>query len=154
MATHKEQDERVVLPGFAPSIDGRRELVHLHGCGGLALTAGEFAAHVVGHAAEGDLNQPGARIVRDAFPRPLRSRRDQSLLHCVLGGGEVAKTADDRAEHLRRKFAQQMLGSDVRQLVRHGSSSVLRVMICRTSMGMLNGTPPGPGPADNREAIS
>ena len=113
MATHKEQDERVVLIGFIPSVDGRRQLVHLHGRSGLALPAGQFAAHVVRHAAKGDLNQPGPRIVGNAFPRPLRGRRDQGLLHGVLGGGEVAKTADHRAEHLRRKIAQQVLGSDV-----------------------------------------
>src|SRR3984957_7960740 len=33
------------------------------------------------------------------------------------------------------------------------NSSPLPVMICRTSIGMLVGTPPGPGPADNRAAI-
>jgi hypothetical protein len=37
---------------------------------------------------------------------------------------------------------------------RHGRSSVLPLMICRTSIGMSVGTPPGPGPADNRAAIS
>jgi hypothetical protein len=43
----------------------------------------------------------------------LHGRRDQCLLNGVLGGGEVTETADDRAEHLRREFAQQMLGTGV-----------------------------------------
>ena len=51
------------------------------------------------------------RIVGDAFSGPLDRRREQRLLNGVLGGGEVAETPDDGAEHLRREFAQQMLGS-------------------------------------------
>src|ERR1700677_72090 len=154
MAAHKEQDERVILLGFTPSIDRRRQLVYLHGRDGLALPAGHFAAQVVRHAAKGDLDQPAPRVTGKALNRPLRGSRYQGLLNGVLSGGEVPKTADHSAEHLRREIAQQVLGSDVQQLVRHGSSSVLACMICRTSMGMLNGTPPGPGPADNRAAIS
>ena len=72
-----------------------------------------------------NLNQPSPRIVRNAFTRPLHGRRYQGLLHSVLGSGEVVKTANHHAEHLRRKIAQQMLGSDVQHSVRHGSSSVL-----------------------------
>src|SRR5271156_185005 len=154
MATHKQQDEGVVLFGFTLSIDGRSQLVHLHGRDGLALPAGQFTAHVVRHAAKGDLYQPGPWIAGKALKRPLRGSRYQGLLNGVLRGGEVPKTADHHAEYLRREIAQQVLSSDVQQLVRHGSSSVLACMICRTSMGMLNGTPPGPGPADNRAAIS
>ena len=41
------------------------------------------------------------------------ARRDQRFLHGVLGGGEVTKAADHRAEHLRRQLAQQVLGTDV-----------------------------------------
>ena len=64
---------------------------------------------MIRHAAKGDLDQPSPRIARHAFFRPLCSRRNQGLLHSVLGGGEVAKTADYCAEHLRRKIAQQVL---------------------------------------------
>ena len=91
---------------------------------GLALPAGHFAAHVVRHAAKGYLGQPRPRIVRNAIARPLHGRRYQGLLHSVLGSGEVPKTANHRAEYLRREIAQQAPGSDVQQLVRHGSSSV------------------------------
>src|SRR5579859_2969569 len=62
---------------------------------------------------EANLNQPAARIFGNAFPRPLKSCREQGFLNGVLGGGEVAEAADDCAEHLRRKLAQQMLGLDV-----------------------------------------
>jgi hypothetical protein len=77
------------------------------------VPARQLPAQVIGHAPPRHLNQPGARIAGKAFPRPLNGRRDQCLLNRVLGGGEVAKTADNRAEHLRREFAQQMLGSVV-----------------------------------------
>ena len=85
--------------------------------------------------------------------------REQRLLHGVLGGSEIAEAPDDGAEHLRREFAQQMLGIDVPWLGGHSKSryrgsSVLTLMICRTSIGILKVAPPGPGPADSRAAIS
>ena len=64
---------------------------------------------MVRHATRGNLNQPAARIVRNSFPRPLGERRDHRLLHRIFGCGEVMKTANHRAEHLRRQLAQQML---------------------------------------------
>ena len=41
----------------------------------------------------------------------MNDRCHQRLLNGILGGSEVMETADDRAEHLRRGFAQQMLGT-------------------------------------------
>jgi hypothetical protein len=58
-------------------------------------------------------------------PHTLRIRAQRTISSCklcrerrpplngILGGGEVMETADDRAEHLRREFAQQMLGTGV-----------------------------------------
>jgi hypothetical protein len=68
---------------------------------------------VIGHAAQSDLDKPGARVVRHAFLRPLRRRRDQRLLDGILGVSEVMEAANDHAEHLWRKFAQQMLGMGI-----------------------------------------
>ena len=145
MTAHKEQDERVVLLRLT------FKLVDLHRRGGFPAAAGQLAAQVIGHAPGGDLNQPGARIVGKAFPRPLQGGCDQCLLNGVLGVGEVTEAADDRAEHLRRKLAQQMLGCVKRA---HSKSSGGPLMTCRTSIGMLIGGPPGPGAADARAAIS
>ena len=46
---------------------------------------------------------------------PLQRRREQRLLHRVLGGGEVAEAPDDGAEHLRRQLAQQVLAGEVQR---------------------------------------
>ena len=154
MAAHEEQDERVVLIGFARSGGRGRHLPGLHGSGGFAAAAGHFAAQVVGHAPAGHLNQPGAGIVGNAFARPLNGRREQGLLHGVLGGGEVAETADHRAEHLRREFAQQMLVTGVQRPRGHTNSSGGPLITCRTSIGMFSGAPPCPGAADARAAIA
>ena len=106
------------------STDGRHGFRFSRHCG-FPLATGNFAAHLVGHAAACDLNQPAPRILGNTLLRPLREGRDHGLLHRILGGGEVAKTASDCAEHLRRKFAQQMLGSRVPWLL----SSQLRYNI-------------------------
>jgi len=45
----------------------------------------------------------------------MRGRRDQCLLHGVLGRGEVARSPDHRAEHLRRQVAQQTLDAEARR---------------------------------------
>ena len=99
------------------------------------------------------MNQPAARVVGQAVARPLRGRGDQRLLHRVLGGGEIAEAADDRAEHLRRELAQQLLGAEIQRGARHRYSSGGPLITCRTSIGMFSGAPPGPGAADACAAI-
>ncbi len=125
----------------------------LHGRSVLAAAAGNFAAHLIGHAPGGDLNQPGAGMVGEAGSRPLNGGGEQGFLHGVLGGSEVAEAAHDRAEHLRREIAQQVLGGCVQRLRAHSRSSGGPLMTCRTSMGIPSGTPPGPGAAEARAAI-
>jgi len=108
---------------------------------------------MIRHAADGDLNEPSARIFGNAFARPLERGGEQRLLNSVFGRGEVMEAPHDRAEHLRRKVAQQVLGVGAEHRFCHETSSVRLVMIWRTSMGMLVGTPPGPGPDESRAAI-
>ena len=86
--------------------------------------------------------------------RPLNGGRHQCLLNRVLSGGEVAETADDRAENLRRQLAQQMLSVGVQRRRGHSSSSGGPLITCRTSIGMFIGVPPGPGAADALAAIA
>src|SRR5271170_6987779 len=70
----------------------------------------------------------------------------------------IPETASDSAEHLRRKLTQQMLGSRIPFLghwsSRYSISGGGPLMTWRTSIGMFNGTPPGPGAADALAAIS
>ena len=80
---------------------------HLAGDRVLAAAARHLAAQVVGDAAQGDVVQPAARVGGDALRRPLRRRGDQCLLHRVLRRVEVAVPPRHRAQHLRRKLAQQ-----------------------------------------------
>jgi hypothetical protein len=68
---------------------------------------------VIRHAPRGNLNQPGARIIGDAFPWPLNGGRQQRFLHGVFGVREVPETADDRAKYLWREITQLMLETAV-----------------------------------------
>ena len=154
MAAHKEEDERIILIRLILKVGRGHLVIELHGRGSFPAPASQFTALVIGHAPGSDVNQPGARILGQAFPRPLNSRRYQCLLNGILGGGKVAETADDRAEHLRREFAQQMLGTGVQRARRHWNSSGGPLITCRTSIGMFIGTPPSPGAADAPAAIS
>ena len=158
MTAHEEQDERVVVL-FAFGIEGRdEEEWRFSGGGGFAIEARTLAAHAIGHAARGNVDEPGARIVGEAFLRPLICGGDECILHRVLGGGEVAEAAKDGTEHLRREVAEEMLGGCVER--RHNgflqatNSSGGPLMTWRTSMGMTKGLPSAPGAEEARAAIS
>ncbi len=126
MAAHEEQDERVVLLRFILDAIERRYVRRLFRCHrGLPAPASQLATQTIGHAPRGDLNQPAARILGNAFARPLHGRRHQCLLNGILRRGEVAETADDRSEHPRRELAQQMLGIGVQWGHRYSSGGPL-----------------------------
>ena len=61
-----------------------------------------------------DIDEPGARIGRDAFARPLHERRGEGILHGVLGELKVAEQADQRGQNAAALVAEQQ--SD---LIRH-----------------------------------
>ena len=82
--------------------------VGLHHGEAFAAAAGAIAADLIGHPADGDLNEPSARIVGHAGLGPLQCGGEQRFLHGVFGGGEVAEPADHRPKHLRRELAQQL----------------------------------------------
>jgi len=148
MTAHEQKIQDVV--SFRDRlVGGERELLL---CGdqahddGLALPARALRANVIGNLAPGDVDQPRAWVLGQAVARPLRRCRDQRLLNGVFRGTEVAETMNDRAEHLRRELAQQVLGLGVE---RHQSSSLGgSLMTWRTSMARLSGSPPTPGAAD------
>ncbi len=79
-----------------------------------AAVAGLFGAEQVDHAAVADADQPAARVLRDPLGRPPLPGDDQRLLHGVLGDVEAAEAPGQRAEHLRRLGAQQVLDARVR----------------------------------------
>ncbi len=119
MAAHEQQNQRVVWIHVRLDLEGGWQTFRFDGHYRFSLPAGNFAAHLVRHAAACNLNQPAARVIGNALLRPLREGRDHGLLHGVFGRGEVAEAASDRAEHLRRKFTQQMLERSVVWMVCH-----------------------------------
>src|SRR6185503_12423316 len=102
MAAEEQHEQRVVLVRDValPRLERRRAL---------PLPPRPLAAHVIDQAPLGRLDEPAARLLRDAVPRPARRRDDERLLDGVLGRGEVAVPADEHAEDLRRELAQQAL---------------------------------------------
>jgi hypothetical protein len=46
-------------------------------------------------------HKPGAGIVREALPRPLRERRDESILREIFGPSDVANDPRQRRDELR-----------------------------------------------------
>src|SRR5262245_28060652 len=102
-------------------------------------------------AAQRDVVQPAARIGGNSLRGPLHRRGDECFLHCIFGVAEIVVTPCNRAQHLRRKVAQQALDRIV-VTVGHASMSGAP-MTWRTSTGMMSGLPPGPGAADAFAAI-
>ena len=157
---HEQQVERVVALGRAVGVGGERDLLVRRDQADdqlLAMAAGGVGPHLVGDAAGGDVDQPGARVFGHPLARPLRRGRDERLLHRVLARREVAVAAHDDAQHLRRELAQQALdlGDDVD--VRGGGHQTMSgagaLITCRTSIAMFSGLPPRPGAADASAAI-
>ena len=81
---------------------------------------------MVGEAAAGDGEQPGARVVGDALGRPLRGGGDERLLHRVLAAVELPvppdQGAEDRGPELGEQILQALVGThqlilDARALV-------------------------------------
>ena len=119
MTAHEEQDESVILCVAVEIERWNDEERSLRGGGGFAIETGALATHTIGHAAGGNVDEPGARIVRRAFVRPLIRGCDQRVLHRVFRGGEVAEAMKQDAEHLRREVAQEMLGLNVQRIRAH-----------------------------------
>src|SRR5215471_8964433 len=158
MAAHEKQNQRVVRIHVRLDVNGGRDGLRFFGHGGFPLAASNFAAHLVGHAPRRDLNQPAAWVVGNAFARPLRESSNHGFLNRVLRGREVVKAASHHTEHLRSEFAQQVLRSCVPGLShlssRYSISGGGALITGRTSIGMFNGAPPGPGAADTLAAIA
>ena len=155
MTAHEQQDQRVVLIRLIQTTHRRRLLLvgpHLRSEGCFTLSQRQLAAHVIGHAAGGDLDQPSARVIWQAVLGPLHGGCEQRLLNRILGGCEVPEAPHDRAEHARTELPQQFLGRRTMRSAHHMSPRPL--MIGRTSIGMFAGAAPGPGIADKRAAIS
>ncbi len=117
----------------------------------LAAAAGEVGAQLVGQSTLGDRDEPAMRAVGNAVGRPLLGGGEQRLLRPVLGVGEVAVPARDRAEDPRRQLAQQVLDTGRR---RHSSGSAGACITGRTSISFPTALPPGPGAAEVAAAIS
>src|SRR5262247_366274 len=84
---------------------------------------------------------------------PLNGRRQERLLDRILRRVERPEPAHERTQHLRRQIAQQVLDADAGRGVGHIYTSGA-APTSRSSTGMLIGTPPRPGAAEMRAAIS
>ena len=105
MAAHKDQSQRVILMAFILNSRCRHLITGLKGRFGFAPPAGRFTSQVVGYAPRRNLNQPAARVIRNAFARPLDGCCQQRFLNRILGSGEVMEAADNGTEHLGRELA-------------------------------------------------
>src|SRR5258708_27364113 len=149
MRAHEQQCEGVVLLRFFFGMRRRCQGLHRFSpppCG--------FATPEVQEATRRNLYQPAAGISGQAFTRPLNRSRELRLLDGIFSCAEVMRAPNERAEHLRREFAQQLFGISAQRLHGQISSSGGPLMIGRTSMFMFSGSPPGPGAADARAAIA
>ena len=54
-----------------------------------------------------DIDQPGARVCRDAFAGPLDKRRGESILHGIFGEFEIAEQPDQRSQYAATLVAEQ-----------------------------------------------
>jgi len=121
----------------------------------LTAPAGGLGTHVVGQLSRGHVNEPASRAVGHPGARPLLRGGEQSLLHRVFRGKEIAELPAHDAQHLRRQVAQQALDVGVRRIPSVQSPSLGGPLITsRTSIPMLSGVPPGPGAADASAAIA
>src|SRR5919106_1558195 len=154
MAAEEEQAQRVVAVRRRSSAGARRRsivILRLHRRELLPAAPRFLAAHLVGHPASGDLDQPAPRVIGYAGLGPLPRGRQKRFLHRVLGGVEIPMTSQHRAENPRRELAQQALDGGLRGRCRHISSGGA-LLTWRTSIGTLLGAPPRPGAAEARAA--
>ncbi|GAA5771091.1 hypothetical protein Aros01_07626 [Streptosporangium roseum] len=154
MTAQEQHDQRVVPVRLVGVVGGGRGPPfrgRLRGHQLLPAAAGLLVAHLLGHPAERDLDEPAAWIARHTLLRPLGRGVQQRLLDRVLGGVEVPGAAGEHADDLRREFAQQVV--DGRIVSAHSSSGGADIT-WRTSIGMFNGLPPGPGAAERDAASS
>jgi hypothetical protein len=99
---------------------------------------GLIGAEQIHHPPVSDPDQPAARIVRHSVPRPRPARGEQRLLHRVLGDVEATEAPHQRAEHLRRLGAQQVL--DVRGHAVNSSPMIGRISIGSPSTSTMRET--------------
>ena len=126
--------------------------------------AGAIRPPRIDQPARGAAREPALRLLRDSRAGPAVGGRDERLLDGVLRRVEVAVPARERAKDPRREVAQQVLDLTLRRQRWppavwaystissgvDGPSSMIR----RTWTGCCSGTPPGPGTAETRAAIS
>ena len=53
-------------------------------------------------------SEPGGRVARHTFARPMLQRRNQRILQRVLGQLEIAVTADERGQHAAALIAEDL----------------------------------------------
>src|SRR6185369_16470440 len=100
-----------------------------------------------------DVREPGARILRYAFLRPLEGRRGKRLLHGVLSRAEVAEATREDADDLRNQLAKESFVHFAREASWQTSVGGPDIT-SRTSIFRFIGAPPGPGAPEARAAMA
>lgn len=152
MAAHEEKNERVVLL----RLDDWSHHLGIEGRLGFSMLSRKVAPQLIGEPVRSNPNKPAEGVVGNPLRRPLHGRRQESFLNGILRRSEIAKAAHDRRENLGCKFSQQPLAAFRKRIgLRHiRSAGVMLTITCRTSIGMLSGSPPTPGAAEAFAAIA
>jgi hypothetical protein len=133
VAAGEDQPQHVVAERIGVLV-GRCDLLRDRGLGlevALLRAEQDLPAQTVDRLVPSDIDQPGARISRNAFRRPLLDRRREGFLQRLLGELEIADEADQRREDATRLLPEDPL--DILRVV----ASVCRhpkTMTGRTSM--------------------
>ncbi len=113
MAAREDQAQHVVGDDLLVGLFRRLRLDHrLRLQLALLVLPGCLPANAVDRLAAPHLDQPGARIVRDAFGRPLRQRRRERILQRILRILEIAHEADQRRKRATRLGAKHVFDGD------------------------------------------
>ena len=107
MAAGEDQPQHVVVEHASVASPGA-ECVELELMQQLLLLAakGDVAADAVDRLVAPDIDQPGARIVRQFALRPALQRDRKGVLQHVLGQIEIADEADQRGHRPPRLVAE------------------------------------------------
>ena len=112
VTAEQQQRQRVVVLAGVREVSCRCQKLAFRRTSGdelLPVGSSPLAAPMVHQAAPRNSGQPARRVLRQPLVGPLLRCGKQRLLHCVLGGVEVAVAPHECGEHVRRTAAPDVL---------------------------------------------